>query len=132
MSNILNKIHIDKEDEHLLDKYAWFIAKDGYVRCSTKRVNGKQRTLRLHREILGAKKGESVDHINGNTLDNLRSNLRIVTHQENMWNKHKVRGYHYHKASGKYVAAFMNKHIGLFDTPEMARSAYLSVKSKFN
>lgn len=40
----------------------------------------------LHRLIAGAADGEHVDHRNGDTLDNRRSNLRIVTHQQNCQN----------------------------------------------
>lgn len=40
----------------------------------------------LHRVILDAKKGEIVDHINGNGLDNRMENLRIVTVAENKKN----------------------------------------------
>ena len=41
----------------------------------------------LHRYISGAKNGDVVDHINGDTLDNRSSNLRICTYNENAINK---------------------------------------------
>lgn len=43
----------------------------------------------LHREILGEPpfSGAEVDHINGDNLDNQRSNLRWVTHAQNMQNR---------------------------------------------
>lgn len=41
----------------------------------------------LHREILNAKKGEIVDHVNGNGLDNRKENLRIACYQSNRVNR---------------------------------------------
>lgn len=43
--------------------------------------------LRLHRWILNPPAGMFVDHINGDTLDNTRENLSIVTPQENAHNR---------------------------------------------
>lgn len=43
----------------------------------------------MHRAVIGAKKGQIVDHINGNRLDNQRSNLRFCTHSQNQFNRAK-------------------------------------------
>ena len=45
---------------------------------------------RLSRFILCATDAQIVDHINGNRLDNRRQNLRIVTQQQNTWNRRKA------------------------------------------
>lgn len=50
----------------------------------------KYTPVKLHRWIMNAPKGLVVDHINGDTLDNRRSNLRIVTQAQNLQNIHRV------------------------------------------
>lgn len=52
------------------------------------RNDGKQ-SARFHREFMGARKGQIVDHINGNRLDNRRVNLRFCTNAENVRNSKK-------------------------------------------
>ena len=42
--------------------------------------------LAMHRVIMGAKKGQQVDHINRNKLDNRRGNLRFCTVAQNQMN----------------------------------------------
>jgi len=46
----------------------------------------------FHRFVTGAEKGQFVDHIDGDTFNNTRSNLRVVTMQQNNCNVRRVSG----------------------------------------
>lgn len=99
-------------------------------------VSGTDRKTRLHRLIVGATgNSEIVDHINGNTLDNRRSNLRIITRAENNKNVRKRvtntsggTGVEYNPTKDNYTACIQlhgEKHyIGTFNTLELANTAY--------
>lgn len=97
----------------------------------------------VHRDILGAKKGESVDHINGNTLDNRKENLRICTHQQNMCNqktrtdnKSNVKGVYWSEERQKWCVqiAANNKTIplGRFNLFEDAVKARKEAEQKYH
>jgi hypothetical protein len=72
---------IDDEDAHRTQRHNWHAraAKNGVY--AQGKVNG--RGVRLHRFILEAPHGMLVDHINRDTLDCRRSNLRICTKSQN-------------------------------------------------
>lgn len=79
--------------------------------------------------------GLQIDHINGNGLDNRIDNLRLATPGQNGANRGAqsnnstgLKGVGFHKASGKYRAFLTlngrSKHLGLYETPELAHEAY--------
>lgn len=77
-----NKILVDYEDFEKISKYSWCVSKTGYAVAN---INGK--VTKMHRYILGITNPEIViDHINHNTLDNRKNNLRICTNKENSRN----------------------------------------------
>jgi hypothetical protein len=82
---------IDKDDVPLVKKYRWCTAKTGYntyIITNIRREDDKgYKTLYLHRLIMA--QGEQLegvkvpDHINGNTLDNRKENLRLISGEVN-------------------------------------------------
>lgn len=77
---------IDSKDIERVSKYRWHYEKDGYIISSHSKP-----AIRLHNFILNDFSTENnrihVDHINRNPLDCRKSNLRIVTAQQNSMNK---------------------------------------------
>ena len=94
-----NKIAIvDTEDAVIINMYSWSTrhhksknSERFYATTCIKR-SGNWRPVSLHRFLMGEPKGMCVDHINGDTLDNRRNNLRIVTAQQNCLNQHFRKG----------------------------------------
>lgn len=77
---------VDNKNYKWLLQYKWCAiwcekTKSFYAVRGSNRVNGKQYTISMAREILGLKKGDNrqADHINHRTLDNREINLRIVS-----------------------------------------------------
>jgi hypothetical protein len=139
---------IDAVDADLADlKWHTLLAPDTcYVRRS-KSVDGRRGVLFIHQVILARMlgrdltKGERVDHINGDGLNNTRSNLRLATHTQNLRNARISRantsgfkGVHWRKDIKKWQAYIYldGKKIllGYFDTPELAYAAYCEAAEK--
>lgn len=73
---------IDLDDYKNVSNHQWCVDSRGYVKTT---INGKE--VKLHRFINNPNNHEVVDHINHNTLDNRKQNLRNVSMQENSMNR---------------------------------------------
>jgi hypothetical protein len=142
------KVIVDEED---LDRLSYFTAI-----VKPNEIPGKvsiNLSTGLHRYLMNLKYGErlAVDHINGNGLDNRRSNLRVGTFSENMHNYHLVsvknktgfRGVGEtpnKRINGKIDMYYSAKirvngrtiYLGKFKTPEEAHSAYQQGAIKYH
>jgi hypothetical protein len=106
----------------------------GYVKLR-KRGSGEAQNY-LHRVIMGAGKGEIVDHINRDRLDNRRANLRLCSSAQNTWNAKTrrdnaagVRGVWEHSPGCWSAVIFVNGQripLGTFRSKHEAAIAYLS------
>jgi hypothetical protein len=135
---------VDPEDVPRLTGYTWYNNGHGYAYAYVKRSKPYRRVW-MHRLIIGTPDDMDTDHINGNKLDNRKSNLRCVTRRQNVANRPKLnrscssryKGVHWHKQSGytgrwRARASFKRDgdteithlHLGLFDDEVEAARAW--------
>lgn len=144
---------VDDEDYEELSQYKWHYT-GGYARRAKYlgggAANPKLDRVRMHRQIMNAPKGVFVDHINGNTLDNRKSNLRLATESQNGAN----RGANNGKKSNPYKGVYRltspravkkwwalivesstgvkkRRSLGVYATPEEAAQAYNEAALKY-
>lgn len=142
---------VDVEDYERLSAYKWFAqwaphTQNFYACRNIKMKDGKQRPIRMHREVVGISMDDPriVDHRDSyKTLDNRKSNLRVCSYLENARNTKRrkdnttgLKGVTLQKRSGRWIAqiqvAGKKKHIGMYDSPEKAYAAYCEVAKKIH
>lgn len=131
------KTRVDEGDLPWLSQWKWSVQaprpdKLYAVRVIKIRIGDSlhSKAIYMHRIILDAEKGQDVDHINGNGLDNRRANLRLCSRKQNQANKRKGRGKSKYKgvswnsAYGKWKATTGTKFLGYFTEEDQAAKEY--------
>lgn len=132
---------VSVEDYENLSQWKWFAefskcTRTFYARRNIRTGIKQQRRIGMHRVVLGfiCNDGKRGDHINGDTLDNRRQNLRPATPAQNVQNSCKRRtntsgytGVQFHPKTGKWTAKvtkdYTIHYLGLFKTKEQAADA---------
>ena len=118
---------------------------NGYDVCRI-RVDGKERYLSKHRlltlahdptwDIFDVSPSNCIDHENHIRDDNSNDNLRVVTKQQNSFNRSGVKGYYWNKRNNKWEAKIMVNgkgiRLGMFEKEEDAHNAYMEAKPKYH
>ena len=128
---------IDRADMLIVGGFSWHAYESGgnwYARRGSS-INGQVFGEMMHRRIMEPPAGVLIDHVNGNGLDNRRSNLRFCTNQQNNANrkttsrpkKSPYRGVKPTRSlrwAGAIEVAGRTLYLGTFDAPEDAARAY--------
>lgn len=130
----------DWEDATFLSQWNWSACKsrtdDNFYARRRMRINDDHRNKNLHQLLLRTSDGNTVDHRNGNSLDNRRCNLRLATHAQQSWNRRLqksnrsgYKGVYWNKQARKWHACCTShnkrNHLGFFDIKEDAAQAYI-------
>ena len=126
---------IDIDDIDKVKEYRWNLDNYGYVKCTNKGIF-------IHRFIMNAPKGKSVDHINGDKLDNRKCNLRICTQANNLKNQKKRKnnksghtGVYWREKDNKWGAYicvnYKSIYLGLYDDKEEAIKVRKEAEMKY-
>ncbi|MFR9710770.1 HNH endonuclease [Paenibacillus sp. MB22_1] len=130
---------IDTEDLEAVSSCNWY----AYWSKLGKSFYAYNQNLLMHRLIMKAPRGKQVDHINHNTLDNRKNNLRVVTSAQNNQNRSGarsdnrssgIRGVTWSRQQKKWRARYMlngiDYHVGFFDDLIEAAQAVKQARAK--
>lgn len=123
---LMQEVIVDPDDIDLFGNYPCFILKQHkHYRYWGIKINGVK--TYLHRAIMNAPDYLVVDHINGNTVDNRKENLRLCTNIENTKNLRKqsngytsnYKGVSFYardstwevNVAGHYFGRYLNEHV---------------------
>jgi len=127
---------VDPEDFERVAVFRWHATDRGGIYAARNiRVDGHPTKVSMHRFIMAAGSGFVVDHINGDTLDNRKANLRVCTQRQNCRNQRPPRsnssgfkGVSFDRDSGKWKAYIRHNgrlhNLGRHATAEEAAQAY--------
>lgn len=114
---------VDDADYEYLTQWKWCAAVMSKGLVYAKRTN---KGIQMHRIIMNASSGIEVDHIDRNGLNNVKTNLRICSHRQNMYNQSiksnkkasQYKGVHWNLRARKWYAMIRiegkNKNLGYF------------------
>ena len=125
-------VMVDDEDYERLNQYSWQVDKYKTVKRHPKE---KEKHSLIHRFILNPKDNEEIDHIDGNRLNNQKSNLRLATSSQNKINrgprgdnKSGFKGVSWHRQRERWAVRLMingkYQHLGLFTDIREAAKIY--------
>ena len=130
---------VDDADYDWLSKFRWSSHKTrGGLWCAERALWKNHKYVgmqKMHRLIMKARKGQEVDHINRNGMDNRRKNLRICSRSENLINRGRFKNvkaksvgvYNIHRKKNTWLAQVSrnneNYTVGVFKTLSEAVSA---------
>jgi hypothetical protein len=126
------QVTLDDVDVERFGLMPWKVDKSGHVAWNTW-IDGRPKTLLLHREIFGAKPGQLLDHKNRDKLDNRRENIRLADARGNAANRDpqrtnkrhsRYKGVTFHGQRKRWQAACGKRYLGLFASEESAALAY--------
>ena len=124
--DMVGKVVVDTEDLKTCLAYKWHIKRSLNTNYATSTTSGGKKIL-LHRLILGYNGNMDIDHINGDGLDNRKSNLRIILHSTNISNQRKPMAGIFKVKSGRFRASICHNYktiyIGIYNTKEEAIEA---------
>jgi hypothetical protein len=133
---------VDADDAEWLSEWVWRNG-SGYAVRGLRQGGrtGRLHAVRVHREVMHLDDDDprEVDHIDHDTLNNRKSNLRAVTHKINNWNRRshhnsasQYRNVYWHKDSGRWQAQISADGRrfsgGYFETEEEAATAALELR----